>query len=209
MSSLRSIADSRRSMATFIPVIAYGEWRCASDGARKRSADSTSAMPRRTSKWATVEATLPARRRLGFARKPLARASTDTASAGLAVHFIARPSRRHPKIHALQIDILRTSQAGLVVRIANAHQLGLVILIRFVNCNPPEIFAHFEEALVSFVPLGAGFVEEHATLVRPAKLYETGLTDVGSEPAGIFQVLVIAVLAVGEAADHLFHVLLF
>src|SRR5438309_1774820 len=117
MSSLRSIADSRRSMATFIPVIAYGEWRCASDGARKRSADSTSAMPRRTSKWATVEATLPARRRLGFARKPLARASTDTASAGLAVHFIARPSRRHPKIHALQIDILRTSQAGLVVRL--------------------------------------------------------------------------------------------
>src|SRR5207244_10376879 len=175
MSSLSLIAEARRAMTTSIPAIAEGEWKYASDGARKRSAHSTSAMPRRTSKWATVEATLPARRRLRFARKPLARASTDTASAGLAVHFIARPSRRHPKIHALQIDILRTSQAGLVVRIANAHQLGLVILIRFVNCNPPEIFAHFEEALVSFVPLGAGFVEEHSSLLRPSTVYETGL----------------------------------
>src|SRR5216684_396134 len=206
MSSLRSIADARRSMATFIPLIAYGEWRCVSEGARKRSADSTSAIPRRTSKLATVEARLPPRRSDGFARKPLARFSADRGSAYLGAHFIAHASAGHSEIHAL----VRTSQAGLGVRIKCAtQQSGFVVLIRLVNRNPAEIFAYFKQSLVSLVPLGAGFIEEHASLMRPAELHETGLTDVGSEPPRVFHILVIAVLAIRHPADHFFQVLSF
>src|SRR5947209_15963449 len=79
------------------------------------------------------------------------------------------------------------------------HRLRFVVLIRFINGDSAEVFAHFEEVLIPVVPLGAGLVEKHASLVWPAELHKSSLADVGSELARVFHILVIVVLGSGYA----------
>src|SRR5437870_1430840 len=102
---------------------------------------------------------------------------------------------------------LRARVPGWTGGDARRSTVSLVLFVGagFIDRDTTEIFGEFDQTLVTVVPLGAGFVEKHAALVGPSELHETSFADVGTQPAGVFQVLVIGVFRIAKALDQFFQ----
>src|SRR5438309_10749975 len=99
---------------------------------------------------------------------------------------------------------LRARVPGWTGGDAHRSTVSLVLLVGagVIDRDTTEIFGEVDQTLVTVVPLGAGFVEKHAALVGRSELHETSFAHIGTQPAGVFEVLVIGVFRIAEALDR-------
>src|SRR5579885_3741451 len=94
----------------------------------------------------------------------------------------------------------RTARAAVPTWIA--RWLVLFVLIGFVDSQAAEFIRDFQQVLVTLVPFGADFAEEHRSLIGPAELQISDFADVRAEPASVFHVIAVGELGVGQALYH-------
>src|SRR5450631_4875043 len=99
--------------------------------------------------------------------------------------------------------ILRFAQDGSKEQFTTGEVwLVFFVLVRLIQGEPAELVGDFEQMLVAVVPVGAHLAEKHRSLVGPAQLQKSYSTDMSAEPAGIFHVVAVGELRVGQALHH-------
>ena len=59
-----------------------------------------------------------------------------------------------------------------------------------------------QQALVVIVPVGGRFIDHHSALMREAKLDESSLADIGTQPARLFHIFIVSELGASQTLNH-------
>src|SRR5579864_6369872 len=98
--------------------------------------------------------------------------------------------------------LVTSTRKNLQSKINNQKCLRFVISAGFVDGKAGEIFSHLQNVAISLIPRRRSFIDHHDALMGKSKLDKTGFSDIGTQPAGIFQIFVAGELRPPEVLDE-------